>query len=213
MKKFVFLAVLAALVFCFIPQSSIWAEEGTKLTGWIIFKTDVPTNSSGNWSHELTSYTQYGNWGVNVDAYYSYKTGYLEAAPALVWNHGPIYLMAGYLTNNDSQSFVPVGIWLAGKMKKIDYFIDVRNYFGLNGSEGFLDSFLNITYPLGKKWQIGADLEQIHYWEKSSNDTFLAGPVVGYKLAKGLKLCVRAAREWSGGDYTDKVRMFLQYEF
>lgn len=189
------------------------ADEKNNLTGWLIFKTDAPTNGNGHWAQGLTAYVQHGSWGINLDAFYDYKSEYREVAPYLVYNKGPLYLVAGFLKNSEDQSFIPVGVWYCDKFRNVDYFIDIRNYFGLNGAEGYLDSFLNVTYPLGKKWQIGADIEQIHYWEKSSNDTFLAGPVIGYKLTKSLKLCVRLAREWAKEDYTDKIRMFLQYEF
>lgn len=208
MRKVLFVVTLLVL----FVSSFAWAEDtgkseevlSEKLTTTFTFKNDTYIPSAGESFNiqRVSIYSHWRNFGLGSDFNIAGKTDYFQAKPFATVNSGPWYLVAGGAFSN-MDSFVQAGFWYVNKHAGFDIFVDVRNYFGLDGrSKGFLDSFIEVTRPIGesKKFFIGINAENNHWWG-GGHEWYQAGPVAGYKFGKVLALkdltvFGRIAREW-----------------
>ena len=218
MKRYLLALALFLAVVSFAPSAFCADQEKEeKVSTTITIKNDwVFPNSGESFDvQRLSAYWHYRYLGGGFDLNYGRKGDYIQVKPYLTLNKGPWYLVGGFSADNYSQ-YVQTGFWYVNTFDKLGVFLDVRNYFGVGGkSDSYLDNFLELTYPLGKKFYVGVDLIYDHWWQ-GSHDWALVGPLVGYKFTDTVSAFVRVSHEWDMAGKTSEancVRLGLTFKF
>ncbi|MCK4650173.1 hypothetical protein KAT36_02980 [Candidatus Pacearchaeota archaeon] len=226
MKKLILL--LTTIMFGFVVGlvPAFGAEDNSENKGkgsstLIILKNDLAKTKEGESYHKqsVTIYCHNGNWfGGGLSATVKPTHDYAEVNPFFTVNKGPLYLLGGLSTNSSGNDYAQAGIWYIDKFGKIATFFILKNYWNIAGeSTDYLDAFLELEYPLGKKFYAGIDLDYCHYWQDENHYFYFIGPYAGYKILDNLSVYLRLSRGWNivedQSNRTDNIRTGLEISF
>jgi hypothetical protein len=216
---------IIAVVLMLIPILNVWAEEidGEKVSTTLVLKGDFvkPKHSEAYFASQFNGYWHYKWFGGGIDVTDNRKAGWTQIKPYLTANKGPFYVLVGFQADTDKANYVQTGAWYVNRFKKLNVFLDVRNFWAAsNKCYDYLDAWLAIWHPvtpISEKLYIGTELEYIHYWAGPRHNWYFIGPLVGYELTKNISIFVRLSREWdvcgSKTETTDRVRLGVKFNF
>ncbi|MFZ2188286.1 MAG: hypothetical protein WAV73_01845 [Candidatus Moraniibacteriota bacterium] len=222
MKKNIVIVIAIAVTCMFVVTPSfIWAEDSLvdRVSTSITLKNDWHFVNGGKSfdTQEFFSYSHFHDWGGGVVVSESRTADSIQVKPYATWNDGPWYLVGG-ASFGDCGQFFQAGGWYINSFGKLNVIVDMRNYFGLDAkSLNYLDSFWEVSYPLGDKFFVGVDAVY-DYWWSNSNQWAMIGPFVGYNINKTISVFVRWTHEWdlpSGAKTTEAnvIRLGLTFNF
>ncbi len=200
----------------------VYAEEAkeNKVSTLLFLRHEwvKPEQNTNYNSQSLFVFWQYKWFGAGLDTTMRRKSDYLEARPFLAFNKGPWYLVGGFSTNSQDMDFGQAGIWYLNNHGKLFVFADIRNYWSIDGKKtDYLDTFLELLYPVAKKIQVGIDLTYDHWWRGSSHNWYQIGPILRYDFNQNIALHLRPTREWDVMENVktkaDSLRLELRFCF
>jgi hypothetical protein len=155
--------------------------------------------------------------GIGGDFTYQPNIDYVEYAPYLTLKSGPHYALLGMSAGSLKNDFVQVGYWHINTYAKVNVVVDMRAYLGTNKtSNGFLDNYLEVTYPAGAKFKAGIVAEDI-YSIAGKGNTFQTGPIAYLDISKSVTIFGRYQHGWMTSQAptseSDMFRLAIQYSF
>jgi hypothetical protein len=224
MKRIVMSGMMTVVLMLALALT-VWAEEtdNDKVSTTLVFKGDFvkPQSGQAHFASQFNGYWHYKWFGGGIDVTDKRHTGWTQVKPYLTANKGPFYALVGLQADTDKTSHVQTGAWYVNRFKKLNVFLDVRNYWAVSGDcQNYLDAWLSVSHPvtpISEKLYVGTELEAIHYWTGPAHNWFLVGPFIGYDLTKNISIFARLSRDWDvcGGKTatTDGVRMGVRLTF
>lgn len=219
MKK---LMLLVTFLFVLFAGINTWAEirempplEEKKVETLVVFKTNwvKAPESEARVCYQTTAYWQLKKAGIGLDTANTPADNYLNLNPYLTYKIGqlPVQLVGGYWTDSTGADFVHGGAWLTPKIRNAKVFLEIREYAAVDGKfRDYLDNFLEVVYPVGKKFDAGINFTYDRQWSGKDRDFVQAGPILYYHAGKNLDLFVRPTRETGS---VDKIRFGVKIVF
>lgn len=211
--------VLIFLTVVIMGIESITALADDNISSVIVFKNNYFFLDKGEKisTQDINLYLSNDKIGGGVDVSMVRKNDFFKIEPFLTLNFKPWYFLGGFSVYSDGTRYVQAGFWYIKAFKEVSVCLDVRNFFRVDGkNSSYFDPFLNLTYPVGKKFYIGADVEYTHFWE-TPGDYYMLGPLIGYNISDDISLYVRFSQEWNlvNGvcDRSQRIRLGLKFSF
>lgn len=196
-KMFLLVMVIFALIIATSGQGYCFHIVGENVQSKLSLQTDLmyPENGDDFVAQKVIAHFQKGDLGLGGETLVITKSDYLRFRPYITIKTGPITPIVGLSTDSSGQDFINAGVWYAKKVGRISLFIDLRNYWGLNGaSNGFTDNLLAVSVPLNDHAYVGVDLFYDYFWE-TDNQWYKIGIPIGYKLTKDITIYLRPGFE------------------
>lgn len=202
MKKIIILVlvvVMLAATGVVFAQETKQEEKVENVSGFIDIRNDFiyPKDGVSQTGQSLNALWQYKWFGGYLETDYKSQSHTLTIKPSLFVNKGPLYFVGGAATDNNGSDFVQAGIWYIDDLGKFKILFDSRNYFSTSGqSNGYIDNFLQVMYPITEKISVGTELCFDHWWNDGHN-WYLVGPKISYQLTKNVSVYIRGSYEWN----------------
>jgi len=203
-------ALIVVLVFA--AHNPVLAEE-VKTT--MLFNYDIVNPENGESFNKQNLYVGfvYEDFLAGIELNQTPKYDYFQTKTYAGLTRGPWTGFLGLSFDSNDSDYAFGGFWYCGPLGRLKTFLDIRYYAGMKKeADDFFDSYLRLTYSLGK-WGLGID-GLYDVWDSEKYSYFL-GPVVTYKINDNIIIGARVTRDYDiiEDETSRAIRLRLEMNF